>query len=84
MYGRIGHFEELSIANIGPSIEKIQIPLYILPRTVQLCCLDQKSAFKIGINGHTRSDLYSSCTAAQGNLKNSPWLRNIGPSIEKI
>ena len=71
MYGRTGHFEELSIANIGPSIDKIYIPVNILPRTVQLCYLDQKTAFKMGINGHTRFDLYSSCTVVQGTLKNS-------------
>ena len=61
MYGRTGHFEEFPIANIEPSIDKIQIPVNILPRTVQLCCLDQETAFKMGINGHTRFDLYSSC-----------------------
>ena len=37
VYRRIGHFEEFSIAIIGPSIEEIQIPVNILPRTVQLC-----------------------------------------------
>ena len=72
MYRRIGHFEEFSIAIIGPSIEEIQIPVNILPKTVQLCCEDQKTAFKMGINGHTRFDLYSSCTVVQGTLKNSP------------
>ena len=72
MYGRKGHFEEFSIANIGPSIDKIQIPVNILLRTVQLCCLDIKTAFKKGINGDTRFDLYSSCTVVQGTLKNSP------------
>ena len=41
----------------------------ILPRTVQLCGLDQKTPFKMGINGHTRLDLYSSCTAGQVTLK---------------
>ena len=65
-------FEELSIANIGPSIDNIQIPVDTLPRTVQLCCYDQKTAFKMGINGHTRFDLYSSWTVVQGTLKNSP------------
>ena len=34
--------------------------------------LDQKTAFKMGINGHTRFDLYSSCTVVQGTLKISP------------
>ena len=51
------------------SIEKTQIPDNILPRTVQLCRLDQKTPFKMGINGHTRLDLYSSCTAVQVTLK---------------
>ena len=50
-------------------IEKTQIPVNILPRTVQLCRLDQKTPFKMGINGHTRLDLYSSCTAVQVTLK---------------
>ena len=45
--------------------------MHILPRTVKLCCLDQNTPFKMGINGHTRFDLYSSCTAAQVTLKNS-------------
>ena len=40
VYGRTGHFEEFSIANIGPCIDKIQIQVNILPRFVQLCCLD--------------------------------------------
>ena len=69
---RPGHFEEFSIVNKGPSIDKIQIPVNILPRTVQLCCFDQKTAFKMGINGHTRFGMYSSCTVVQGTLKNSP------------
>ena len=71
-YGRTGHFEELSIANVGLSIDKIQIPVNKLPWTVQLCSLDQKKSFKMGINGHTRFDLYSSCTVVQDTLKNSP------------
>ena len=54
------------------SIEKIQFPVHILPRTVQLCCLDQNTPFKMGINVHTRFDLYSSCTAAQVTFKKSP------------
>ena len=72
MYGRTGQFEEFSIANIEPSIDKIKIAVNILPKSVQLCYLDQKTAFKMGINGHTRFDLYTSCTVVQGTLKNSP------------
>ena len=50
-------------------LTKTQISVNILPRTVQLCRLDQKTPFKMGINGHTRLDLYSSCTAGQVTLK---------------
>ena len=73
MYGRTGDFKEFSISNIGPPlIDKIQIPVQILARAVQLCCLDQNTPFQMGINVHTRFDLYSSCAVAQGTLKNSP------------
>ena len=84
VYSRTGHFEGFSIANIGPYIEKNQIPVNILLRTVQLCCSVQNTAFKMGIKGHTRFDLYSSCTVVQGTLKNSPYVANIVPSIDKI
>ena len=40
-----------------PYLKKSQISVNILPRTVQLCRLDQKTPFKMGINGHTRLDL---------------------------
>ena len=33
--------------------------------------LDQNAALQMGINGHTRLDLYSSCTDVQLTLKNS-------------
>ena len=66
-------FEEFSTANIGPSIEKIQIPVNILPKIVQLCCLDQKTALRW--ESMDIPDL--TCTAragtvVQGTLKNSP------------
>ena len=54
--------------------EKTQIPVNILPRTVQTSRLDQNAALRMGINGHTRLDLYSSCTAGQVTLKNFPLL----------
>ena len=59
------------IAIIAISHTKTQISVNILPRTVQLCRLDQKTPFKMGINGHTRLDLYSSCTARTGHFENS-------------
>ena len=45
LYGRTGTVQVKS----GMSIENTQIPVNILPRTVQLCCLDQKTPFKMGI-----------------------------------
>ena len=53
------------------SIEETQIPVNILPRAVQTSRLDQNAALRMGINGHTRLDLYRSCTAVQVTLKNS-------------
>ena len=53
------------------SIEKTQILINILPRTVRTSRLDQNVALRMRINGHTRLDLYSSCTAVQVTLKNS-------------
>ena len=61
----------IHIAIYRISIEKIQIPVNILPRTVRTSRLDQNVALRMRINGHTRLDLYSSCTAVQVTLKNS-------------
>ena len=61
----------IHIAIYRISIEKTQIPVNILPRTVRTSRLDQNVALRMRINGHTRLDLYSSCTAVQVTLKNS-------------
>ena len=72
LYGRTGDLEEFPIANIQESpLKKTQIPVNILPRTVRTSRLDQNVALRMRINGHTRLDLYSSCTAVQVTLKNS-------------
>ena len=46
-------FEEFSIANYMKTSQskKIQIPVHILPSTVKLCCSDQNTPFRMGING---------------------------------
>ena len=71
----------IHIAIYRISIEKTQIPVNILPRTVRTSRLDQNVALRMRINGHTRLDLYSSCTAVQVTLKNSHSYIRI--SIEK-
>ena len=55
----------------GSPLKKTQIPVNILPRTVRTSRSDQNVALRMRINGHTRLDLYSSCTAVQLTLRNS-------------
>ena len=56
----------------GSPLKKLKFQLTYFPGLYGLAVwTDQNAALRMRINGHTRLDLYSSCTAVQVTLKNS-------------
>ena len=87
LYGRTGHFWKILIANYRiwkPTIEKIQFPVHILPRTVQLCCLDQNTPFKMGINGTYQIWPVQFVYGRTGDFEVCFSIANIGPPLKKF